>query len=343
RVPLIAFLVAQLPRRSKIPYYLCLTEDNRWTVVAHQDVVEIATVTIDRDSLAALEALEPPLDLAHKLGQYYPGNDSTAAVVEAMPLIPYQEATAPEVTAQGDRLNQVLQALETHPLNQWGQPGPLVKRHNLRSQLRQRLRDRQASYKEHQTHHWREFSNLVKVLREFAALDEYNPLPIGQAAAAIRGDNELWLGLVLMSGHLDDLDPQDLAAAAYVLISEPPRPDSWSHYAPPESVLLALAKLIPLRKELIKVQYRHKVTLPVWLEDETLEVIGLIEQWVLGVSWEALCENTSFDEGDLVRMLRRTADLLSQIPHVPGLPVGLCKNARRALDLMRRFPIDADL
>lgn len=342
RVPLTAFLVAQLPRRSKIPYYLCLTEDNRWTVVAHQDVVEIATVTLDRESLMALETLEPP-DLPHKLGQFYPGNDSTAAVTEAMPQIPYQEVTAPEVVAQGDRLEEVLKALAEHPLNQWGQPGPLVKRHNLRSQLRQRLRDRQASYKEHQTHHWREFSNLVKVLREFDGLDEYNPLPIGQAAAAIRGDNELWLGLVLMSGHLDPLDPQDLAAAAYVLISEPPRPDSWSHYTPPESVLIALAKLIPLRKELIKIQHRHKVMLPVWLEDETLEVIGLIEQWVLGVSWEALCENTSFDEGDLVRMLRRTADLLSQIPHVPGLSVSLCQNARRALDLMRRFPIDSDL
>jgi superfamily II RNA helicase len=338
--PLPVLLVAQLSGRGKVPYYLCLTEGNDWTVVASQDVVGVGDSVVAQN---LLDMLDPPFDLPRKLGQYYPGDDLSASVAEAIPITPFSLDDAPEVVEQSDRLAAVQAQLDNHALRQWGKPGQLVKRHNLRIQLQRRLRDRQAQYKEHQTQHWRDFSNLVKVLREFDALIEYDPTEIGQAAAAIRGDNELWLGLALMSGYLDPLGPPELAAAVYSLISESPRPDSWTNYDPPESTLIALANLIPLRKELIKVQYRYKVALPVWLEDDTQAIIGVMEQWALGVSWETLGENCSFDEGDLVRMLRRTVDFLSQIPHVPGISDTLRQNARRAVDLMRRFPIDVGI
>ncbi|MGL4621312.1 MAG: hypothetical protein ACRCZS_19995, partial [Chroococcidiopsis sp.] len=53
-----------------------------------------------------------------------------------------------------------------------------------------------------------------------------------------------------------------------------------------------------------------------------------------------LCANTSLDEGDVVRLLRRTLDLLSQIPHVPFLSESLRRNAYRAIQLMDRFPVN---
>jgi len=42
----------------------------------------------------------------------------------------------------------------------------------------------------------------------------------------------------------------------------------------------------------------------------------------------------------VVRLLRRTLDLLSQIPHVPNLPVSLQRNAHRAMQLLDRFPVN---
>ncbi|OUC12153.1 MAG: hypothetical protein B0A82_23865, partial [Alkalinema sp. CACIAM 70d] len=48
-------------------------------------------------------------------------------------------------------------------------------------------------------------------------------------------------------------------------------------------------------------------------------------------------------EGDVVRMLRRTLDLLSQLPHVPHASSALVANALRAKQLIDRFPVSEDL
>ncbi|MEM8637556.1 MAG: DEAD/DEAH box helicase [Cyanobacteria bacterium P01_G01_bin.54] len=329
-----AVLVAAIPVEQQT-VYLCLTAANQWLTIPTTAVLAVGYGLVPQN---LLDLLTPPLGL--KPGQPYPGDAHSAPVAEAIPEEPFTAEEAPEVIAQSQRLGAVQTELEAHPLGQWGKPGKLVKQHHQRLALQKQLRDRQSQYKEHQTHHWQAFLNLVKVLRAFDGLEDYLPTALGQAAAALRGDNELWLGLVLMSGELDDLDPSELAAAVYTLISEPPRSDRWTHYLPPEPLLVKMAKLLPLRKELIKCQYRYKVALPVWLEDETLDFCGIISNWVLGASWEELCEHTNFDEGDLVRMLRRTVDFLSQIPHVPGVNPELKQNAKRALDLMFRFPVE---
>jgi superfamily II RNA helicase len=78
------------------------------------------------------------------------------------------------------------------------------------------------------------------------------------------------------------------------------------------------------------------VVLPVWLE---YDFVGMVEQWALGVDWTDLYTRTSLDEGDVVRILRRTLDFLSQIPHVPHLPEALKRNAIRAIQLIDRFPV----
>jgi superfamily II RNA helicase len=43
------------------------------------------------------------------------------------------------------------------------------------------------------------------------------------------------------------------------------------------------------------------------------EAGGMVEQWVNGVSWRELCRDTSLDQGDLCRMLRRTVEVLRQV------------------------------
>ena len=59
----------------------------------------------------------------------------------------------------------------------------------------------------------------------------------------------------------------------------------------------------------------------------------------MGVTWDELCSNTTLDEGDIVRILRRTVDVLWQIPQVPGVNARLADTARDAFAKMKRFPI----
>ena len=141
----------------------------------------------------------------------------------------------------------------------------------------------------------------------------------------------------MKSGIFDQLDPHHLAAACAALVTEVSRPDSWTRYDLSEEVENALGQLRHLRQELFKQQRRYRVALPIWLERD---LTGLIEQWALETDWLELVSNTSLDEGDIVRMFRRTLDFLSQIPHVPYLSESLKKNALRARQLIDRYPIN---
>jgi superfamily II RNA helicase len=212
-----------------------------------------------------------------------------------------------------------------------------MKRQKRRAALQEEINELQAQFRENQAHHWQEFLNLIDILRAFGCLEDVKPTMLGQAAAAIRGDNELWLGLAFMSGEFDELAPHHLAAVACALVSETPRPDSWTNYSPPEPVIEALAGLRGIRRQLFQLQRRYQVALPVWLE---YELIGIVEQWALGIEWIELCANTSLDEGDIVRTLRRTVDILSQLPYVPNLADSLKRNAVRAIQLLDRFPVN---
>ncbi|MFN5399961.1 MAG: hypothetical protein ACK5RE_09475, partial [Pseudanabaena sp.] len=45
-------------------------------------------------------------------------------------------------------------------------------------------------------------------------------------------------------------------------------------------------------------------------------------------------------EGDIVRLMRRTIDLLYQIPHVPNLPSQIYQAAKQAAQMIDRFPVN---
>jgi superfamily II RNA helicase len=49
--------------------------------------------------------------------------------------------------------------------------------------------------------------------------------------------------------------------------------------------------------------------------------------------------NTSLDEGDVVRVLRRTVDLLAQVPYAEAISERLRTQSRRALQAINRFPV----
>ncbi|MGK7923469.1 MAG: DEAD/DEAH box helicase [Trichodesmium sp.] len=331
--PVPAVLVAKVPGPGQSPYYLCLGKDNRWYVVAAMDVVALHA---DLPRLAAVDNIELPVEMDFRLGQCRKGDEVSLALAQQIPTVPIP-VDAPEVLAQMQKLAIVEAEVEAHPIKEWGNPRTLLKGWRRMGMLRAEIDDRQTLLEDKLARHWQEFLNLIEILQYFGCLHEVQPTQIGQACAAIRGDNELWLGLALMSGVLDPLDPHHLAAACAALVTEISRPDSWTWYDLSDEVDEALNNLRSLRHQLFQVQRRYRVALPVWLERD---LISLVEQWALGVEWQELVSNTSLDEGDVVRILRRTLDFLSQIPHVPYLSDVLQKNAYRAMQLIDRFPVN---
>jgi superfamily II RNA helicase len=331
--PLPAALVMKIPGSGQFPYLICLGQNNRWYVVTVGDVVGLRG---EIPRLSGVDHLAPPPELPLKPGQMKSGNEATAVIARQIPALPSPMDDAPEVYEQLQRMEAVQRQIESHPVNSWGNRPTILKRQKRISAVQTEITDRKSKLDRQSQQHWREFLDLIEILQHFGCLDGLTPTPLGQAAAAIRGDNELWLGLALMSGELNVLDPHHLATACAALVTEVSRPDSWTRYDLSSEVEEALGGLRGIRRRLFQFQRKYQVVLPVWLEHE---LVGLVEQWALGVEWTELCSNTSLDEGDVVRILRRTLDVLSQIPHVPHVPNELKNNAKRAMQLIDRFPV----
>ncbi|MDX2214768.1 MAG: RNA helicase [Oculatellaceae cyanobacterium bins.114] len=337
QTPLPAVLVAKVPGSGQFPYLICLGKDNTWYVVTVSDVVGLHA---EFPRLMAADHLTPPVELALRPGHTWSGQEQTAAIAYQIPQPPSAADLSPEVKEQLERVAMVESQITAHPAHQWGNPGKLVKQQKRIARIQTELSDRQQKLSKQTQRYWQEFLSLMDILQQFNCLIGVQPTDLGQIAAAIRGDNELWLGLALASGELDALDPHYLAAACAALVTEVSRPDSWTNYDPSGEVEEALEGLRGIRRQLFQLQRRHQVVLPIWLE---YDFVGLVEQWALGEPWVDLCSNTSLDEGDVVRILRRTLDFLSQIPYVPHLSAGFKQNAVRAIQLIDRFPVNESI
>ncbi|MEG4321384.1 MULTISPECIES: DEAD/DEAH box helicase [unclassified Microcoleus] len=346
--PVPAVLVAKIAGSGQAPNLVCLGKDNRWYIVAISDV---ATLHAQLARLSIADTLNPPPELTLRLGQCRLGTEETVAIAQSIPELPAPEPS-PEAIDQQQKIAALEEKLEIHPVLEWGNPGTLLKRQRRREELKKEIRKSEQELEKQRARYWEQFLNLIDILLNFGCLervispdvnrdessDRLVPTILGQACAAIRGDNELWLGLSLMSAEFDELDPHHLAAACAALVTEVSRPDSWTHYSLSGEVLAPLDNLQKgLRRRLFQVQYRHEAAIPIWLERD---IVTLVEQWALGVEWLELISHTSLDEGDVVRILRRTLDFLSQIPHVPHVSDSLRKNACRAMQLIDRFPVN---
>ena len=332
---LAAVLVAFVPSSGQFPYFGCLGQDNTWYVVNWHQVMAVAG-QLSPQHHRALAALDPPATLARKAGQHHRGDAVSAAIAQVIPDCDWQPA--PEVVEQEQRLTAVQAQLRQHPAHGCRQHhGTYLKLDRRAQALERQLGDREAKLHRQIHRNWDAFLSLVHILRSFDALAEVTPTPLGQLAAALRGENELWLGLALNSGAFDALAPHHLAAACAALVTDQTRPHSSTHYALSPPIPAALRQLRPLRRQLSQLQYRYEVDLPVGAETQ---LVALVEQWALGTDWPELCAHTNLDEGDVVRMLRRTRDFLSQIPHAPYLTEALYENAKRAQHLIDRFPVN---
>ena len=94
--------------------------------------------------------------------------------------------------------------------------------------------------------------------------------------------------------------------------------------------------LTPLGETLKAEQAAVGVDFPVNLG---IEAAGLVESWVNGSSWRELCKETSLDQGDICRVLRRTLEVLKQIPNAYGVPLRVGQLALGAAARMDRFPV----
>jgi superfamily II RNA helicase len=335
-----AVIVAKVKGPGQFPLLLCLTDANVWILVPCGAVVSLHAEL----SCLQVQQIQAP-ELGHT-GELRHGDASSEGMALAVAsLARRHDMHTPrydlqgEVLAQAGLVRHLEEELERHPGHGLGDRRQLSKHRRRRSELQAELDERRRLLHFRSNRHWDTFLQLIEILRFFGALagaDGLEPTEVGRTVAALRGDNELWLGLGLMSGHLDELEPADLAAVLEAISTEVNRPDLWCGWPPPAAAEEALHDLRGLRRELQRQQERAQVVMPVWWEPE---LTGLVHAWAQGASWSEVIANTSLDEGDVVRVLRRTVDLLAQVPYAEAISERLRTQSRRALQAINRFPV----
>ena len=221
-----AVIVDKIEGPGQFPLLLCLSDENLWLLLPCQSVVSIHAEL----SCLQVDGVTAP-DL-HKAGELRHGDQASGGLALAVAHVARRhDMTTPQYDLAGEVLTQArtVQALEqeqeAHPAHRWGDRKQLKKHRRRMEELEQEIEERQRLLHHRSNRHWETFLALLEILQQFGCLDELTPTEIGRTVAALRGDNELWLGLALMSGHLDDLSAPDLAAVFEAISTEVNRPD----------------------------------------------------------------------------------------------------------------------
>jgi superfamily II RNA helicase len=191
---------------------------------------------------------------------------------------------------------------------------------------------------------WGELQNALAVLREAGATqagdgdDSHQLTHLGEACSCVRGQNELWIGSVLFSGQLDSLSAPVLAGVITALLSDEciSRPSAGAYSSPSEEAAAVLRQLLPFAERLAELQVSLQFDAPIGLSPA---FVGLVESWTAGTPWAQICSDTTLDEGDVARLLRRVGEFLGGIGDVPNVSQSLRTAAREARRLVDRPPI----
>lgn len=189
---------------------------------------------------------------------------------------------------------------------------------------------------------WKEFLQVVEILNAVGAvnMETGELLPLGQTASAVRGENELWLALVFSNESVLSLTSSQLAAVCGSLVSEglKTRDEAGASFlyeasGPVQDWMVAMDATYDW---LLQLQTEHGVNIPCHID---IQFAGIVEAWAAGVTWKELMCDSGMDEGDVARVLRRSIDLLAQIPHMPHMHPDVAKLAAQTTKVMDRPPI----
>ncbi|MBI4751971.1 MAG: hypothetical protein HY774_26085 [Acidobacteria bacterium] len=197
-----------------------------------------------------------------------------------------------------------------------------------------RLEDRMDSF-EHGL--WSGFEDCVKILQHFDYIDDnWRPTEQGNWASFLRVDNTLFIAELLRDGFFDTPDARTMAALCGGLAAEDR--DFTTSYHQPEPFLATLRKAVGIAKAIEAIQDQHSFYCPMWIDKEAAKLV-----WLWGDvtrPWEELLKLTEASEGDIVRLILRTADLLGQLTGLVDSHPHIAARAREATRLIRRPPIE---
>lgn len=185
---------------------------------------------------------------------------------------------------------------------------------------------------------WEHFEECARLLQSFDYLNEnWHPTNDGIWAANLRVENTLFMAELVRGNYFATSDPRELAALVGALAASD-RQIEVEYQEGEESFFLAFQNAIKIARTLSKLQDRVGLFFPIVLDGDAAR---LLWRWAdNNINWEKLFEEVYADDGDIVRLILRTADLLRQLVSLQDTFPQLSDTASKAITLIRRPPIE---
>jgi superfamily II RNA helicase len=163
---------------------------------------------------------------------------------------------------------------------------------------------------------WAPFEKRARVLAQLGYLDLKNEkvTEIGSWLADLRVDRPLLIGEALRRISFKNSEPKHFAAFIGALAADKER--SFGYIDLENETLYLLTSLEEIIFDVAKIEWKYGI------QPETemnFSAAAAVEKWAKGIEWKELVRKTKAEEGDLIRLLSRTGEVLLQIAHLKNL------------------------
>ena len=187
--------------------------------------------------------------------------------------------------------------------------------------------------------YWNKFLAHKEILEKTGYIVNGYPSESGVVCSMIRAENELFLSEILLNGLLDELLPYELASVICALVTEDLRCEVYPDCPISKNTRKTLNKIKEIRKKIAVLQRDYDINTEMYINSY---YSPLMEQWVQDTPWEDIAKQVDSSEGDIVRIFKRTVDVLRQLTILPNISENLKQSAKEAITGILKEPVDAD-
>lgn len=239
----------------------------------------------------------------------------------------------------GRKTKQMLEKLHSYPCDTC----KLFKKHTKEIEILERYTIKQnklvKDVERERDIFWNNFLSHRRVLTEFGYLKDDYPTEKGVMTSQIRAENELFIAEIILSHVLENLAPSELASVVCAITTEDLRADIYPQIPISPGTRKTLNLIKNIKRNIDRVQKENDVETAMYINSY---YSSMIEMWVNGAEWDSILDQVEMGEGDIVRIFKRTVDVLRQLCIISNVPESLVYTAREAIDGILREPINVD-
>ena len=246
---------------------------------------------------------------------------------------------APEVLEYTAKTREIREALQKYQCEVCRGFKKHMKNLEIIARYEKRYKETCKNIEKQKDIYWNKFLAHKDILERIGYIENGVPTDAGITCSMVRAENELFLSEIILKGILDDLQPYELASVICALVTEDLRSDVYPNQPISKNTRKALNRIKEVRKKIAILQRDYDINTEMYINSY---YSPLMEQWILETPWEDIAKQVDSSEGDIVRIFKRTVDVLRQLTILPNLSEELKANAKTAITAILKEPVDVD-